>query len=176
MGKIELLIQAISFAARAHKGQKRKDDRTPYTSHPFRVCMILRHVFDVVDEEILSAAVLHDTVEDTTTDFDDIEEQFGHKIATWVGILSKDKRMQEQEREAVYFEQLEKAPDEVKLIKIADVYDNILDSATAVSQGQVERTIKKAEKYINNFGEENSEVIVKAITILESLIKEKTHK
>src|SRR5438067_177442 len=92
-------LEAISFAARAHHGQMRKDGLTPYASHAFRVCMVLRHVFNVADPRILTAAVLHDTIEDTTTDFDDIAEEFDAEIAQWVAALSKDKRLEEGPRE-----------------------------------------------------------------------------
>src|SRR5216683_2353929 len=94
------LLEAIAFATRAHQGQLRKDGRTPYVSHVFRVCLILRQVFGIDDSQALTAAVLHDTVEDTTTDFDDLEEKFGADVARWVAALSKDKRLPEKEREA----------------------------------------------------------------------------
>src|SRR5713226_1440591 len=89
------LLEAISFAARAHQGQLRKDNRTPYASHAFRVCLIVREIFGVTDPEVLTAAVLHDTVEDTTTDHDDLAKQFGRQVADWVAALSKDKRLPE---------------------------------------------------------------------------------
>src|SRR5207249_11061268 len=91
------LLEAVAFAARAHDGQTRKDGRTPYVSHVFRVCLILRHVFGLDDSQALTAAALHDTVEDTTTDFDDVEESFGRDVAEWVAALSKDKRLPEPE-------------------------------------------------------------------------------
>src|SRR3954467_8940035 len=93
------VLDAIAFAARAHRGQLRKDGQTPYVSHVFRVCLILHEVFAVADAEALTAAVLHDTVEDTTTDFDDLQKQFGAQVAGWVAALSKDKRRPEGERE-----------------------------------------------------------------------------
>ncbi len=86
------LLDAISFATRAHHGQLRKDGRTPYVSHVYRVSLIVRHVFGIDDPAVLTAAVLHDTIEDTTTDFDDVEEHFGAEVAGWVARLSKDKR------------------------------------------------------------------------------------
>jgi guanosine-3',5'-bis(diphosphate) 3'-pyrophosphohydrolase len=122
------LLDAIAFTARAHRYQLRKDDKTPYASHAFRVCLILRHVFGITDERILTAAVLHDTVEDTTTDYDDLHERFGAEVAEWVGILSKDKRLRENEREAAYMAGLAKAPWQVKACKLADMLDNLLDS------------------------------------------------
>src|SRR5947199_323790 len=81
------LLEAIAFAARAHQGQMRKDGKTPYASHVFRVCLILRQVFGIDDPTALTAAVLHDTVEDTTTDYDELKEEFGEEVASgaWDG-------------------------------------------------------------------------------------------
>ena len=67
------LLQAAAFAARAHRNQWRKDGQTPYVSHVFRVCLTVRQLFGVDDDDVLTAALLHDTIEDTDTDFDDIE-------------------------------------------------------------------------------------------------------
>jgi guanosine-3',5'-bis(diphosphate) 3'-pyrophosphohydrolase len=122
------LLEAIAFAARAHRGQVRKDKETPYASHAFRVCLILRHVFGVDASAVLTAAVLHDTVEDTNTDFDDIDDRFGTEIAGWVAALSKDKRLGFDEREAAYCQALAAAPWQVQVCKLADVFDNLLDS------------------------------------------------
>ena len=55
------LLDAIAFAARAHRHQLRKDGQTPYASHPFRVCLVLRHVFGIDDPQVLTAAVLHES-------------------------------------------------------------------------------------------------------------------
>src|SRR6516165_2969152 len=96
---LQSLLAAISFAARAHQGQLRKDGRTPYASHVFRVCLIVRQIFGVDDTSVLMAAALHDTVEDTTTDYDDLKDEFGAEIAGWVADLSKDKRLPDAERE-----------------------------------------------------------------------------
>ena len=126
---IRTLLEAVAFAARAHIGQLRKDGRTPYASHPFRVCLVLRHVFGVDDPRVLTAAVLHDTIEDTTTDFDDLTERFGPRVAEWVAALSKDKRVREPEREAEYCDTLAAAGWQVQVCKLADVYDNLIDSA-----------------------------------------------
>src|SRR5437868_12332903 len=98
------LLDAIAFAARAHHGQLRKDRQTPYVSHVFRVCLITRDVFGVSDTDVLMAAVLHDTLEDTTTDFDDLEKRYGRNVAGWVSLLSKDKRLPEKRREKAYCE------------------------------------------------------------------------
>src|SRR5437868_3381466 len=123
------LLDAIAFAARAHQHQLRKDKHTPYHSHVFRVCLIVRHFFGIDDDVVLTAAVLHDTIEDTPADYDDIAERFGSTVAGYVAALSKDMRLPEEDREAAYRAVLAAAPWQVKICKLADVYDNLIDSA-----------------------------------------------
>lgn len=122
------LLEAISFAARAHRLQLRKDEQTPYVAHPFRVCLIAGQVFGITDSATLIAAVLHDTIEDTTTDFDDISERFGDQVALIVAALSKDSRLSQEIRDAEYCQNLNAADDRVKIIKLADTFDNLIDS------------------------------------------------
>jgi len=124
-------MKAVSFAAHKHRHQLRRDGRTPFIAHPFRVALIVRDLFGVADEEVLAAAILHDTIEDTATDFDDIEEMFGRRVADLVSVLTKDMRLPEDEREREYDRRLAAGPWEARLIKLADVYDNISDSVTA---------------------------------------------
>ena len=121
------LLQAVALAARAHHGQMRKDGRTPYVSHPFRVCLVVRDIFGFTDLRMLLTAILHDVIEDTTTDFDDVEAQFGSEVAHWVGLLSKDKRLPEEEREHDYCRGLEQASWQVRACKLGDMYDNLTD-------------------------------------------------
>lgn len=137
------LQSAISFAARAHRGQSRKDrDQTPYIAHPLRVMMTLRHQFRVDDETALVAAVLHDTIEDTTTDYDDLLAAFGPDVANIVAALTKENRLVRHERERDYADRLRQADWRTRVIKIADTYDNLLDSATAT---RPTRALQKAE-------------------------------
>jgi guanosine-3',5'-bis(diphosphate) 3'-pyrophosphohydrolase len=140
-------LDAVAFAARAHKPQLRKDGQTPYVSHVFRVCMIVRHVFGVSDPRVLTAAVLHDTIEDTTTDFDDVAERFGPEIASWVGALSKDKRQQEDPREKAYMNELTGAPWQVQVCKLADIFDNLLDSGHFPAEKR-KKTFERSRSYL----------------------------
>ena len=171
MRKNETLMKAIAFAARAHEGQIRKDGETPYASHPFRVCLVLEHVFGINDEDMLTAAVLHDTIEDTTKDFDDIEEKFGTRVASWVATLSKDKRMPEKTREEWYFKGLKEAEDEVKLIKLADVYDNLMDSTTAGAE-VVAKILGKTDTYLDNFSDSENKDVLRAMELVRELKEE----
>lgn len=141
-----LLLAAIAFAARAHNGQIRKDGKTPYVSHAFRVCMIARNEFGISDQAVLAAAVLHDTIEDTTTDHDDLAKHFGRQVADWVAALSKDKRLSEAEREAAYGRTLAESPWQVQICKLADILDNLQDSGHLSTQHQ-QRTLRNARRY-----------------------------
>lgn len=141
------LLEAVAFAARAHRNQTRKDGKTPYHSHVFRVCLIVRHVFDIADPTVLTAAVLHDTIEDTTTDFDDLEEHFGAEIAGWVATLSKDKRLPDDQREPAYMAGLAAAPWQVKVCKLADIFDNLTDSGST-GTAQQRRTCHRSRQYL----------------------------
>ncbi len=141
------LLQAAAFAARAHRGQLRKDGETPYVSHVFRVCLIVRDLFGIDDHRVLTAALLHDTVEDTTTDFDDVEEHFGAEIARWVAQLSKDKRLQEADREKAYMDQLATAGWEVKAIKLADMFDNLMD-VCQLPADRWQHTLQRLQHYL----------------------------
>lgn len=119
--------RAASFAARAHQHQVRKDGRTPYVAHVFRVAMTVRDAFGFDDPEALAAALLHDTIEDTGTDFDDIEEEFGRAVAELVASLTKNMTLPEREREIEYDARLARADWRARLIKLADLYDNLAE-------------------------------------------------
>ena len=123
----DLWRKAAGFAARKHAGQFRKDRQTPYIAHPFRVAMTVRHTFASNDPVALAAALLHDVIEDTTADYDDLDEAFGREVADVVAALTKDMRMREEAREEAYDVQLKAAPWQARLVKLADVYDNLVD-------------------------------------------------
>ncbi len=121
--------RAASLAARAHRHQVRKNKKkTPYFSHPARVAMIVAVRFGCTDEKVLASAFLHDVIEDTTVDFDDLLRDFDGEVADIVACLSKDPRVVEPERERMYHEQLAAGPWQVRLVKLADVYDNLADA------------------------------------------------
>lgn len=174
--KNELVGRAIAFSARAHDGQLRKDNKTPYISHPFRVSLVVRNVFEESDERILAAAVLHDTIEDTRTDRDDLIEEFkefgeiGLKIADWVNRLSKDKRLVEKEREEEYAKTLSEGPDEVKIVKLADIYDNSIDSGS-LPDDKREKNRERARFYLKAINTNSSPRIQKFIKIVEELLE-----
>lgn len=145
--QFRLMLEAVSFAARAHRHHLRKDGQTPYASHVFRVCLIVRHVFGFDDQRMLMAAALHDTLEDTTTDWDDLAEHFGAEVADWVALLSKDTRQPDDRREQRYRADLANAPWQVKVCKLADIFDNLMD-ATHASPAQRAKVLQRARSYL----------------------------
>lgn len=130
MGK-GLLERAADFAAHKHRHQFRRDGVTLYVEHPKAVMAIVRDEFGVADPETLAAALLHDTIEDTATDYDEIAERFGARVAGMVAALTKDKRLPETRREREYFGQLARAPLGAKLCKVADTLHNLRDTDAA---------------------------------------------
>ena len=120
--------RAAKMAARFHLHQVRKDGRTPYIAHPVRVALTLVQVFRITDPAVITAALLHDLIEDTSADFDDIQAACGDDIARLVAALTKNSCLPEIEREAAYHEQLKNSDWRAKLIKLADIYDNLCDS------------------------------------------------
>ena len=85
-----MLDKAIAFASHAHSGTFRKGNHQPYIFHPIEVLSLASLITD--DDEILSAAILHDTVEDTPTTIEDIRNEFGERVAKLVGYESEDKK------------------------------------------------------------------------------------
>lgn len=119
--------EAAAFSARVHRHQLRKDGATPYAAHPARVALALATVFGVEDDEVLAAGFLHDAIEDCAVDYDEVRLHFGDRIAGLVVAMTKDMRLPEPEREAAYDRQLADGPWEGRLIKLADVWDNLQD-------------------------------------------------
>lgn len=129
---------AVAMAARKHRHQLRKDGQTPYISHVVRVALLVRGEFGCTDINTLVAALLHDTIEDTTTDYDEIAERFGEDAASLVAALTKNAALPWADREAEYDARLAKADWRARLIKLADVYDNLCDWSQAIGMRREE--------------------------------------
>ncbi len=137
--------EAAAFAARAHLNHVRKDRRTPYVSHPVRVALTVALVFGFPEETLVAAALLHDVLEDAPRDYDDLAERFGRDVADLVACVSKDARLPEPQREQEYDERLRAGPWQARLIKLADVYDNLQDLDTS-DDGSRPRMLDRARR------------------------------
>ena len=76
-----MIDRAAKFAEQAHKGAHRKGTRIPYIVHPLETALIASMLTN--DEEILAAALLHDTIEDTDVTYEDLKQEFGTRLRIW---------------------------------------------------------------------------------------------
>lgn len=127
---INRIMAAFSFAEKAHKGQIRRDGKTPYITHPVETFKILSDFF--ADEDTLITALLHDVPEDTDSTLEEIQEKFGKKIAFLVnGVTKLSKVHYQHDMTAYQVESLKKlllhtSEDlRVILIKLADRLHNM---------------------------------------------------
>ena len=124
---LSLLFKALSFSAEKHTKQRRKDiDNTPYINHPISLANILAQRW-VIDENVLCAAILHDTIEDTETTVDELQEHFGEKITSIVLEVTDDKSLEKSVRKQKQVEHAASISHEAKLVKLADKIANITD-------------------------------------------------
>ncbi len=119
------LFKALSFAAYAHRAQTRKGSGEPYVNHLIEVARLLAELGDVDDVDVLRAAVLHDVVEDTEVTADDVERTFGARVRVLVDAVTDDNRLPKAERKRLQIEHMRDAPDDVRLIKLADHCSNV---------------------------------------------------
>src|SRR5690348_8623854 len=97
--EVRLIFSAIDFAAEKHRLQMRKNkEKTPYISHPLGVAYNVLHYGEVKDADVIIGALLHDTVEDTQTTFEEIEQQFGPQVSSYVRETTDNKKLDFQER------------------------------------------------------------------------------
>ena len=124
------LLTALSFAADRHRDQRRKGaEASPYINHPIAVATVLATEGGVLDDEMLVAAILHDTVEDTKTTPAELHELFGPNVAALVRELTDDKSLPKQVRKQLQIEHAPQSSVRAKQLKIADKICNIRDVA-----------------------------------------------
>ena len=124
---IPLLFKALAFSAKKHTKQRRKDlDQSPYINHPIALANILSKR-GIVDENVLCAAILHDTIEDTETTEKELAEEFGKKITSIVLEVTDDKNLEKSVRKQKQIEHAATISHEAKLVKLADKIANLTD-------------------------------------------------
>ena len=87
---MELVSEAIAFAAKAHDGMRRKKSEAPYILHPMEAAVIVGTMTD--DQSLIAAAALHDVVEDAGITIEEVEERFGKRVRELVESETEDKR------------------------------------------------------------------------------------
>jgi len=122
------IFQALAYAAGQHKDQRRKGGyQIPYINHPIQVAELLYRVGNVRDVDLLLAAILHDTVEDTTSTPEDIEASFGPVVRELVMEVTDDKSLPKAERKRLQIIHASQQSERAKQLKLADKICNIRD-------------------------------------------------
>ena len=127
---LPVVLQALAFAADKHRDQRRKDAAaSPYINHPIALASVLVREGGVADPDVLAAALLHDTVEDTQTTPVELAAAFGPAIAAIVEEVTDDKSLPKAERKRLQVEHAAAMSRQAKLVKLADKICNLRDMA-----------------------------------------------
>ena len=125
-----LLVDALAFAAYKHRLQRRKDpEASPYINHPIALAHVLTDEAGMTNARLLAAAILHDTIEDTETTYEELRERFGKTIAGVVREVSDDTTLPKAERKRLQIEHAEHLSRRARLVKLADKICNVRDVA-----------------------------------------------
>jgi (p)ppGpp synthase/HD superfamily hydrolase len=123
---IELILKALHFAAIKHRDQRRKDvEASPYINHPIEVAGLLAREGHVTDAVTLQAGILHDTIEDTKTTREELDEEFGPEVRSVVEEVTDDKSLPKAERKRLQVEHAPHMSIHARQIKIADKISNV---------------------------------------------------
>jgi guanosine-3',5'-bis(diphosphate) 3'-pyrophosphohydrolase len=126
MQQIVLITRAMEFAAHKHTDQKRKGARAePYVNHLVEVARLLADATSGEDPALAAAGLLHDTLEDTHTTFEELEREFGAEVAGLVQEVTDNKSLLKAERKRLQIETAGKKSPRARLIKIADKTSNL---------------------------------------------------
>ena len=120
-------LKALRTASIAHKFQMRKDGHTPFINHPIQVAELISSVGGIQNEVILSAAILHDIIEDTPTSYEEVKNMFGSTIANIVMECSDDKSLPKADRKLLQILKVNSSSFEAKIVKLADKIANLND-------------------------------------------------
>ncbi len=126
LSPLELVTEALHFAAERHAHQRRKGDAAePYLNHLAEVACLVAAATKGEDANLVAAGLLHDVVEDTGTSRSEVAERFGEDVASLVMEVTDDKSLPKAERKRLQVEHAAKKSARAKLIKLADKTSNL---------------------------------------------------
>ncbi|MGE0627882.1 MAG: HD domain-containing protein [Hyphomicrobiaceae bacterium] len=121
-----LIARAANYAARMHTSQRRKGiAQEPYLNHLAEVAMLVAEATDGNDPVLVAAAWLHDTLEDTEAEREELEALFGRDVAAIVAEITDDKSLKKAERKRLQIENAPQKSRQARLLKIADKTSNL---------------------------------------------------
>lgn len=142
-----LVLKATEFAAHKHRDQRRKDaGASPYINHPIGLANVLCNEGGITDPVILSAALLHDTMEDTETDYEELRGQFGEDIADVVVEVTDTKWLSREARKRLQISKASHSSVRARAVKIADKICNLRDILGSPPAGW---SLQRKQKYFD---------------------------
>lgn len=137
---LNFVFHALHFAAGKHRNQRRKGaDAAPYINHPIGMVNLLWNEAGVHDFAVITAALLHDTVEDTDTTFAELTEKFGAEVSDLVAEVTDDKSLPQKERKQQQIDHAPHLSPKAKLVKLADKISNLRDVSSTPPDWTMER-------------------------------------
>jgi guanosine-3',5'-bis(diphosphate) 3'-pyrophosphohydrolase len=142
-----ILLKAAEFAAHKHREQRRKNaDASPYINHPIAVANVLRNEGGITDPVILAAALLHDTLEDTETTYEELRGQFGDEIADVVEEVTDTQWLTKEARKRLQVSKASHSSVRARAVKIADKISNVRDMLASPPAGW---SLERRQKYFD---------------------------
>jgi len=134
--ELSLLMRALAFAAHKHRDQRRKDlGASPYINHPIALADVLVNEAGVTDTEVIAAALLHDTMEDTETTVEELDQAFGSRVRKIVEEVSDDQILEKQERKRMQILHAPQLSNHARLVKLSDKICNLRDIVSCPPRG-----------------------------------------
>lgn len=135
-GTTDLILRAVAFAAHKHRDQRRKDkEASPYINHPIELAHVLWDEGEVRDPLVIAAALLHDTLEDTETSWQELRGEFGEDIADIVLEVTDTKWIKKELRKRLQVAKARHSSEQARLVKLADKICNVRDLGTRAPTG-----------------------------------------
>lgn len=145
MADLITLTATADFAARKHRDQRRKDkEASPYINHPIGVAHNATAIGGITDIVTLQACLLHDTVEDTNTTYEELVDAFGKEVADVVMEVTDDKTQPKAARKRAQVAHVPHISDRAKLVKLCDKLHNLRDLVTNPPKGY---TLERIQGY-----------------------------
>jgi (p)ppGpp synthase/HD superfamily hydrolase len=133
-----LTREALAFAADRHQGQTRDLDDTPFVTHPVEVACLLHEAG--YSDDVVAAGVLHDVLENTDAELDDLERRFGSRVAELVAAVSDDPSIEDHaKRKAALREQVARAGECAAAVFAADKLSKARELRARGKLGRFER-------------------------------------
>jgi guanosine-3',5'-bis(diphosphate) 3'-pyrophosphohydrolase len=163
--EIQEICSGIDFAAEKHRFQTRKNkEKTPYISHPIGVAYNLMGVGEIRETPVIIGALLHDTVEDTQTTFEEIENKFGKQVVSLVREVTDDKSLAKEARkrfQVINASHKSKGAAQIKLAdKLFNLHDLYNNPPSDWTQARIDRYYEWAQSVIDRLPKANDQLHV----------------